>query len=253
MLCCQALPVVQLLCYAAAAGEALRPYQKLSTFFSTDNSVDVALRGGEPGYFEKCLAEWPNRRAYEKLAVAERLREWLGISRDVPVKQDGEEMLPREDLSVIAGRARRLLEVLFGTKLSGCGDRNPSPEQIERISEQASVTVEAYRQGIMALAADHEVPPDQFERLKRKYKHKIEVGLSKAGAGDGIDQMHDLLGDWPPIGRRYEDLVSIIGAKGENRDSGVVYAFDFAGGNECMFCLTVRDGIIRSVRVRIRE
>ena len=248
MLCYMALTTDLPACYAAGAPEALRAQQRSLVVLTTDIASRFEQRA-TLAHCEEGLAEWADRRGYEKLAFAEGLLVSMGSKAKCPAMNDYTWVPGTDDLSLPAGRAKWAIERLLGVKVSGIVDRSVSHDDIRRLQEEASHLVDAYRQGIMARAADHEVSPDQFTRLKRKYKNKIVLGFTESSIVDRVGEMHDLLGDWPPVGRRYEDLVSIIGAKGENRDCGVVYAFE-SEGNEYEFCLTVRDGIIRSVAIR---
>jgi hypothetical protein len=146
-----------------------------------------------------------------------------------------------------------MLEVVLGVKLPGIVDRDTSQEESRKVREEARLAVEAYRQGVIASAADHEVPPAEFARLRHKYFGKIPWGPwpSKSGIHPAALGMDEFLLEWPPIGRKYEDLVSLIGAKGDvPRDpgqGGVSYTFD-GHGTAYRYSLFLKDGVILSVR-----
>ena len=151
-------------------------------------------------------------------------------------------------MSLVACRAKWGLECILGMPLPNVRS-DPSPEELEALHAEAARLVEAYRSGIMALAADQAVSPEDFAGLKRKYRAKF-VRRTRGGDFFDIQGMEDLLGEWPPIGRKMEDFVSIIGAKGVSSESiakgSVLYSFyRWAHGAEYYFI--VRDGIIRSV------
>jgi hypothetical protein len=181
-----------------------------------------------------------------KLALAESLLPYF--ESDLKCDARGYEWKPgTDDLSLPAGRTKWALELLLRVKLPGIVDKDASPEYLKKLREQAHLAVEAYRQGIIASAADHEVSPEEFTRLKRRYKGRIPGGPWADGAfGAWMLAMDHLLLAWPPIGRKYEDLVAIIGAKGRDEENGVTYTFS-GGPNAVRYRFIIQDGVIRSV------
>ena len=197
---------------------------------------------------EEQLRAYARGSACEKLALAEYLLVFM--TADEKCEAVGYEWKPgTDDLSRPAGRAKWALELLLRVKLPGTVDGNASPEYLRKLREAAHLAVEAYRQGIIASAADNGLSPEEFARLKRKYNGKIVRGPWENGSGDGWEQAMDaLLLEWPPIGRKYEDLVSITGAKGRSEEHGVSYTFYADPNPRVSYRFIVRDGVIRSAR-----
>jgi len=208
-------------------------------------------RAGSVARCQAMLQGWSRGRAYEKLAVAEALLESMATEEDCPPTSDYEWKPGTDDLSLPAGRAKWALERLLGVKLSRTVDRDASLKDLKALRAGASRLVEAYRQGIVALAADHEVPPEHFERLRRKYRGHI-VPRTVQDVQKCFWAMDDLLGEWPPIGRKYEDLAVIAGAKARQRDYGVAYEF-VSDRTATEVRLTIRNGVILSVHIRELE
>ena len=123
-----------------------------------------------------CAAElfpsWKQARAFEKLALAEQL---LGLFHSGRVCDNSgyEWSKGSDDLSLPSGRAKWGLENLLGVKIPGVIDRSTSNEEVDKIGAEAARLVEAYRSGILALAADHRPSPQEFADLKQKYMGKI--------------------------------------------------------------------------------
>jgi hypothetical protein len=196
------------------------------------------------------LQELSKARAYEKLALADKLLEELR-SKEECKTPDYTWKEGTNDLSRVAGRAKWGLEHLLGVQLP---DVTPatSPQELDRLYERAELALAAYRNGIMALAADHPVSQVRLEQLRRMYKGKIDDKV--AGKGDESRIAFDgFLGEWPPIGRKLEDLVSIIGpssqpvAKGKSPAESVL-SYDLTGEfGTTLYSIWARDGIIVSV------
>ncbi len=201
--------------------------------------------GAEVPDWQRVVREWADASACERLALAEWLVEALGTVE--PCGDSGEYVWTSgtDDLSLSAGRAKWSVEVILGVKLPGTVGRNASPEYIKNLREAGRLAVEAYRQGIMARAADHQGSPKEFGSLKRKYQGKMLTGPWAHQHPE--TEMDVFLLEWPPIGRRYEDLAAIIGAKGRQEKGRVFYTFDL-GPKELRYTFVLRDGIIRSVR-----
>ena len=197
----------------------------------------------------KMLAWWRESPACERLAMAEGLLESMMAEEEADV--EGYERKPgAEDLSLPVGRAKWALEQLLRGMLPGVVDRKFRHEELKKLHAQATLLVEAYRQGVIAAAAHHDISPAHFARLKRQFKGK--VGPEAMDEQHAIMALDRLFWEWPPIGRRYEDLVSIIGVKGENQDYGVRYMFrgDYSGA---WYRLVIKDGVIWSVQKRRLE
>jgi hypothetical protein len=105
---------------------------------------------------------------------------------------------------------------------------------------------------MMALAADTPVPQERLEQLRRKYKGKVDDKV--AGKGDESRIAFDgFLGEWPPIGRKLDDLISVIGpsshpiVKGRSPGESIV-SYDLTCDiGTTLYRITARHGIIVSV------
>ena len=211
---------------------------------------------------------WERIRAFEKLALAEQIVARFG-DYDTYCRGTGYEWKEgADDLSFAPGRAKWGLERLLGTKLPGVVDRTTSEEERKRLLEEAERLVQVYRNGILALARDHELSAEQFAALKLRYAGKIDPGNVDKYA-ESTYAMEDLLTEWPPVGRKFNDLISIIGKKpqewsvdaqsyrvglgrtrAEARQKAAAYHYDIAGveaGRRYVF--VVVEGIIWSVHI----
>lgn len=199
---------------------------------------------------EKRLARWSQGRDYEKLMIAEELLPLLTSEETCEDAADHEPTRGGNDLSRVAGRAKWCLERTLGVSLPNVR-ADSSPQELEKLREEATKLVEAYRSEIMARAQDQRVSPAAFAELKRKYP-VASVPDGSNNPWGCINAMENLLGEWPPIGRKYEDLASIIGVKAQRREDyaegAVVYRID-TGHFGIAYFFIVRDGIIRSVRL----
>ena len=198
---------------------------------------------------EEDLARWSRTRAYEKLAVAEALVGCLTSQEKCKDRSAPQWSPGGNDLSRVAGRGKWCLERILGVSLP---DVRPdsSSEELRTLHAQGGQAVEAYRNGIIARAADDRVPPAEFARLKRKYRGRIVPRVLDENR-DYMYAMEDLLAEWPPIGRKMEDLAAIIGSKAKTGDDHARGAavYRFAGTHrETEYHFIMRDGIIRSVR-----
>jgi hypothetical protein len=198
-------------------------------------------------YCKERLAEWSRGRAYEKLMMAEEILPQVASTESV--ERAAPHQGPGNDLSRVAGEAKWCLERLLGVTLP---DVRPdsSREEIQKLHDQAAQVIEAYRNGIMAAADDRPLSAEALEALRRKYRGKVVPDVhNKAWECPAV--MEALLGEWPPIGRRYEDLVYITGAKGETREwgpeGGILYQIDTGEHFAVDYWFIVRDGIIRAV------
>jgi hypothetical protein len=197
-------------------------------------------------YCERTLEEvWMPARAYEKLAVADGLLVSM-ISQEKCSAPNYQRRPGTDDLSLSAGRAKWALERLLGIKLRGTVTRSTTEGEVTALHAEASQVVEAYRQGIIAANADRPVSSRRFGLLRTKYNGKI-VPESHEAAKDSCTLMDELLREWPPIGKSYEELVGIIGVRGQPRDDGIVYRFQGDVWPGYQFIFVVENGTIRLV------
>ena len=267
VLCSLALHAARFACWAAEAPKGAyasrRPWLRPVSWVEGYLVADVAS-------FEREVGRYAGTSACEKVALAEYLVEFM--ASDEKCDAAGYEWKPgTDDLSLPAGRAKWALELILGVKLPGIVDRNASPEYLKKLREEAHLAIEAYRQGIIASAADHEVSPAEFERLKGKYRQGIiALGVESVAWGEEFARlmrkyeakipagslahtnaelaMDELLLEWPPIGRKYEDLASIIGVKGDPDEDGISYRFQQDSISMVMYTFILQDGVIRSVK-----
>lgn len=197
---------------------------------------------------EERLAHWSQGRAYEKLMMAEQILPQIASLE--PVEGARAHEGGGNDLSRVAGRAKWCLERLLGVSLP---DVRPdsSPKELRKLRDQATALVDVYRNGVMAAAAERRLSPASLEELRRKYGGKVVPD----GANDASTcpaAMEALLGEWPPVGGKYEDLVSIIGVKARKSlgspTEEVLYRLDTGLHFGVDYFFVVRDGIIWSVR-----
>jgi hypothetical protein len=204
---------------------------------------------GDVEDWQNAVKDWSGSSACEKIALAEWLAEAMRSAAPV-ARESSQKWTPGTDpMSLRAGRAKWAFELLLGVKLPGTVQPRPSPEYLEQLRESAHLALEAYRQGIIARAAEDQVPPAEFARLKRKYRGRIPWGpwAPDSGIRPGNLGMDEFLMVWPPIGRKYEDLVSLIGVKGQPEDDGVSYTFDDAP-TAYRYRFVIQEGVIRSVK-----
>jgi hypothetical protein len=217
--------------------------------YLTVHDVLFFVQGDPLRNYDEVMHRWSSGREYEILAAAEALLPYL-TKEDQRGQPTGPEWVGEtNDLSRTAGRAawclERILDVTLPDVRSDC-----TAEELRTLQEQGTRLVEQYRAKLMALASVRRVQPAEFARLKRKYRGKI-IPMARGVSHDFIKEMDDLLGEWPPVGRKYEDLVSIIGARGQSRGKyapgAVIYRLDM-GHHGIDYCFIVKDGIICAVR-----
>lgn len=232
---------------AACAGEPVKYGPPMRTLCAVSSMSSYLW--GPVASCEEALSGYRGASACERLPVAEIVLDMMG-TEEWKFDAEGYEWKPgSDDLSLPAGRAKWALELLLDVKLPGNVDRHASAQQLKTLREQARLVVEAYRQGIMDAAADHPVSPEAFARLKLKYRGKVLTGPWASGHPE--TEMDELLLGWPPIGRKYEDLVSIVGAKADKEADGVSYTFDDPM-REIKYTFVVQGGVIHSVRKTTR-
>ncbi len=212
----------------------------------TISSEDVVsfIKASEDG-LEEHFTRWSEVRANDKLYIVQQLLQYVAIAE----KAEG-----GRELYELAGRAAQGLEEIVGVPLPDVGPES-SREEVRAVYVDASRLVEAYRSGVVARAADDPVAPERLAALRKKYHGKMQFhGPDATAPGEQLGTMRALLQEWPPIGRKYEDLVSIIGARGqefppspEEEDPWVRYIFDSRHDARHWVIFTVRDGIVRKV------
>jgi len=195
---------------------------------------------------EHMVARWQAGRAYEKLAIADGLLKVLEARETDYIKLQDYTWRPGEDdLSLTAGRAKWGIERLLGVRLPGKITRRTSSRELSKLRARAAAAVDAYRSGMKQRCAEDHVSPPELARLRDKYHGKLTTECSKEAEESGW-MMDDFLGEWSPVGRKYEDMVTIIGLRGEWRDGRVYYKFvgDFTGSH---YYFRVKNGTILSV------
>jgi len=233
-------------CYAGAPPKKRAPIVVEVPTFRAISAIHGCLRA-DAATWQNAVRTWSVSSASEKLSLADYLLELMGSDEACSV--EGYKWQPgTDDLSLPAGRTKWALELILGVKLPFIVDQHASQEYLARLRQQAYLMVEVYRRGVMDSAADHEVSPQELAHLRSKYRGKI-AGVSWAnGAGVGsMLAMDALLLEWPPIGRKYEDLVSIIGVKGAHVKAGATYKLFMDPSPLAEYRFTLQDGVIYSV------
>ncbi|MCP3905416.1 MAG: hypothetical protein GY715_17460 [Planctomycetes bacterium] len=176
-----------------------------------------------------------------------------------------EEVAPTatHDPRMLCGRAATLLESVFGFAVPTI---DATSNEAERRASQglARLQMAAYSTGIRDARIDAGLGVETKESLKRRFQTKI---LSRVPDTDqsgllhwhGLRAFEGLLQSWYPIGKRMDDLESIVGKPAEqlspDSQNGVEsYRYLFfhpMAGSEIVF--QVQDGIIRSVAARAGE
>jgi len=206
------------------------------------------VRGYNRNRLNEEAMQWSLARPYEKLAASEAVLPYLTSRTKLETPPELLTLQSDSDFSLAAGRAEWCIERLLGVQLPKI-HAGSTTEELERLHAEATRAVAAYRAETIAQATKQRISPAEFARLRKKYRGKA-VPIAPLVFHDFIDQMDKLLGEWPPIGRKYDDLVSIIGVKGMKRGAhhseDVHYRFD-TGHSGVAYFLDVRDGIIHSV------
>jgi len=193
--------------------------------------------------------QWTLARPYEKLAASEAILSYLTSRTKLETTPELLRLQNDSDFSLQAGRAEWCIERLLGVELPMV-HASATAEDLERLHAEALQAARNYRTETIAHAAKQRIPPAEFARLKRKYRGKA-VPIAPFVFHDFIDQMDNLLGEWPPTGRKYEDLVAITGAKAQGYDrhakGAVRYRLEVGASHEADFIFVVEDGVIQSV------
>jgi hypothetical protein len=210
------------------------------------------LTTGTPADWEREVTLWTRGRAYEKLALAESLLPHLKSDKKCPAG-DHEWEPGTNDMSRVAGRAKWALKALLDASVEQVlPDVVPSssPEDLKALYEQAKRLVEAYRSGMIALARDYPLSPEKLADLKRRYGGGLVMGSRDDAADQSAARFDALLGDWPPIGRTLEELVSIVRADMRDvRPRGMVqYVFE-GERSATVFGFAELNGVIDAVEV----
>jgi hypothetical protein len=193
--------------------------------------------------------QWPLARPYERLAAAEAVLPYLTSRAKLETPPELLTLQSDGDFSLAAGRAEWCVERILGVELPNVR-ADSTREQLERLHAEATQAVAAYRAETIAQATKLRIPPVEFARLKKKYREKA-VHIAPFVFHDFAEQMDKLLGEWPPIGRKYDDLVAITGAKAQgyerHAEGAVRYHLEVPGEYEVDFIFIVKDGVIQSV------
>ncbi|MEI6810292.1 MAG: hypothetical protein WCN95_16355 [bacterium] len=206
------------------------------------SKVRQLLRANDLRECQKLVDLWKRALPYQKLGLAEELVSQLknvGSSplRGYDISKDG-----GNDMTMVAGRAKWAFEQIMDVQLADL-KRSTAIDSLVALQSNAVALVDARRSDLMS-EGSKEIKPG----LAEKYKGKIIPGISEASSGNTA-VMLDLLAEWQPIGKRFEDLAAIIGSRGRNtKDKDVVmYAFE-DGSAGCAFQFSVKEGIITSVK-----
>jgi len=206
------------------------------------------VSGETPDNLDEELAGWSRGHIHERLAAAEALLPLLVSKHVHGGTMDQEQVDARHNLSSTAGRAALCLEHILGISLPAVRV-DPLDDEHEGLRVEASRLVETYRERVMVHAAENRTSPKRFAELKSTYCGQI-MPIGGPVSYDAIKQMDSLLAEWSPIGRRYEDLVSIIGVKGTRAETYRPGAIRYRVESELRgidYLVIVRDGIIVSV------
>jgi hypothetical protein len=194
-------------------------------------------------------------RVDTKLTIAEWLLPELLIDERLAGPAGPEPTPGANDLSVVAGRAKWGLERILGVALPDVR-ADSSPTELKELQREASRLLEAYRNGVIARAGEHRISPTALAELRQKYRGKITPRVGTEDDAEAMAAMDKLLSEWSPIGRKMDDLVSIVGLRGDTdadyTNGTVVYNFRYAA-TVMLYRFDVRDGIIRAVRIRSHD
>jgi len=151
-----------------------------------------------------------------------------------------------DDLSQSLARSQRAMEHSLGLGFRRPVKRTISLEEVKRVHEQAVRFVEAYRRELIERSSRTPLPAWALGDLKLRYRDRFTVGYSEKW-DESAGAMVDLFDEWPPIGKKYEDLVSIVGSKAEPFwDEHLCYKF-VGGHSGSRYYFRVKEGVIRSM------
>lgn len=155
------------------------------------------------------------------------------------------------DLQIVAGRAAWLIEQTTGSTLPTVSRESLGANRA-RIRSAAEQVVAAYKAGIMQAGQEYGTPSaERVRELTRLYLGQIKTGIWDKEALVYQERFERVLAEWFPLGKRYADLVTIVGP-GETQDDEVEYRFDDGiTGNS--YHLRLKDGVIVSVELRAGE
>jgi hypothetical protein len=210
---------------------------------NTVDEVAVFLRSGDIATCERLIKGWKQAPTYQKYGLAEELIAHLQDKDSTPVRdylwKKGE-----NDRSLVSGRAKWGLEELLEVQLQPVVDLSSDTEEFAALQNNARALLNKRIAEIVSIQKDLD---PRREELAEKYNGKINPGISD-GAPESITAMQMLLLEWPPIGKRVQDLEAIISFEGEKNDGQVSYKFDTSyGGFEYRF--TIEQGVITMVKI----
>ena len=201
----------------------------LETGASRDRVDEVTRRGREAP-------------VHAKLVLVEALVPLLG--RGERVETRGYEWKEgTHDLSRLAGRAAHVFEAVVGVELPRV-EPTSTEAHLNAIQERAAAVVAGYRAGIEAVAAEYDIG-ESTESLKTEYGGKIKLGQSDQAYESAL-AMAGLLDRWFPIGKKAEDLETMVGSPNKPQAEGLVYWFH-TGYFGWQFLFVVKEGVIESV------
>ena len=208
----------------------------------TVDEVAALLRAGDIATCESLVKEWKEALPYQRAGLAEELVAHLQDKGSCPARgyqwKKGD-----NDRSLIAGRAKWAMEELLEVHLPDV-DQSTETKDLATLQKNAQSLLDKRKADLVANQKEHD---PRREELAEKYKGKINPGIS-AGAPGSVTAIQGLLAEWPPIGRRIQDLAAIIGSQGEKIDGQVSYKFDTGyGGFDYHF--SVEQGTITSVKI----
>lgn len=201
------------------------------------------LRANDLRKCQKLVDRWKRALPYQKLDLADSLVSHLKNVDSCPLLGYDASKDGGNNKTVVAGRAKWALEQIMDVQLEDV-KRSTATNGLVVVQSNAVALVEARRRDLMTGGSTKTKPG-----LAEKYKGKIIPGTSEAALRTAVI-MRDLLAEWQPIGKRFEDLAAIIGSRGTstNVKDVVMYRFDEGLGG-CAFYFSVKEGIITSVRV----
>lgn len=194
---------------------------------------------------ETIVNSWKGAQSFERLALAEELLDHFE-STDKCRIANYEWKARTDDMSRVAGRAKWAFEQILGVKLANVTPTS-SEEDLRRLHYDASRLLTAYRNGILSVAGEGETSPEKLKELKDKYGAKIKPGIGP-DVRDSARAMHELLVEWPPIGKKASDLVEVVGSEGRKARSGLSFLFS-TGYSGVEYRFSVASGKIMSVKV----
>lgn len=172
---------------------------------------------------------WRQLPQFARLAIAGRIVSGLAAAE-------------RADQGEISEAAKGLLHglyVVLGIKWN--------PDHIIPL-QHADVLVEAFRQGVIVTA--QVAPQDEIEKLRKKYRGTIRIGIVGAEAQDMARRFSLLLTEWQPIGKMVSQLSEILGEELTPSGGMTTVMFDHGFGGWRFVFKASSEGIITNVDIR---